>query len=46
MRADGELAKAAGVEVGSAVYTDVVDRIDLNGLPRFTLARRAGAGPR
>ena len=46
MVADDALARAAGGDVGVALFTDVVDRIDLNGLPRFTLARRAGAATR
>lgn len=41
--ADTVLADRLGVAVGTALFTDVTDRIDLNGLPRFTLARRAGA---
>ncbi len=32
-----------GVVAAHGGFTDVVDRIDLNGLPRFTMARRAGA---
>jgi release factor glutamine methyltransferase len=32
-----------GGATGSALFTGVSDRIDLNGLPRFTLARRTGA---
>jgi release factor glutamine methyltransferase len=39
-RADDELATMANLPTGRAVYTSVVDRIDLNGLPRFTMARR------
>jgi len=30
------------VPAGRPVFTSVADRIDLNGLPRFTLARRVG----
>jgi release factor glutamine methyltransferase len=43
MVADAELARLMGVAPGERLFTDVADRIDLNGLPRFTLARRAGA---
>ncbi|MBI1352281.1 MAG: HemK family protein methyltransferase [Actinomycetales bacterium] len=45
MRADGALAARTGLPEGSPVFRDVQDRIDLNGLPRFTLARRAGDSP-
>jgi release factor glutamine methyltransferase len=45
MVADAELASMLGVAAGEPLFTGVVDRIDLNGLPRFTLARRAGAIP-
>jgi release factor glutamine methyltransferase len=41
MRADEDLAARTGLVPGSALFTDVSDRVDLNGLPRFTLARRA-----
>lgn len=40
--AEGELAKGSGIPAGEGVYVDVVDRIDLNGLPRLTLARKRG----
>lgn len=40
--ADAELASRCGDATGSPLFVDVTDRIDLNGLPRFTLARRAG----
>lgn len=40
MRADVELSTMTGIPAGRPVFTDVADRIDLNGLPRFTLARR------
>lgn len=43
--ADGELAERSGVPTGEAVFADIVDRIDLNGLPRLTLARKRGAEP-
>jgi release factor glutamine methyltransferase len=43
MVADTELAARTGLAVGSPVFHGVADRIDLNGLPRFTLARRAPA---
>jgi release factor glutamine methyltransferase len=43
MTADAELARLTGLTAGADVFTSVVDRIDLNGLPRFTMARRAGA---
>ncbi len=39
--ADTVVADRLGVPVGTALFADVADRIDLNGLPRFTLARRA-----
>lgn len=42
MVADAALAAQLGVAAGERLFTDVADRIDLNGLPRFTLARRAG----
>ncbi len=46
MTADAALAVQLGIAVGDRLFTDVADRIDLNGLPRFTLARRAGGtGP-
>ncbi|MDO9486504.1 MAG: HemK/PrmC family methyltransferase [Actinomycetota bacterium] len=41
MTADYEVAEITGLALGTAVWTDVSDRIDLNGLPRFTIARRA-----
>jgi release factor glutamine methyltransferase len=44
LRADAELARSTGLPEGAEVFVEVTDRIDLNGLPRFTLARRAGAG--
>ncbi len=40
MIADEELSLLADVPRGRPLFTSVVDRIDLNGLPRFTLARR------
>lgn len=40
MLADEELSLLADVPLGRPLFTSVVDRIDLNGLPRFTLARR------
>jgi len=43
MVADAALAPLVGLPPGERVFTDIADRIDLNGLPRFTLARRAGA---
>jgi release factor glutamine methyltransferase len=43
MTADAALAAQLGVPVGERLFTDIADRIDLNGLPRFTLARRTGA---
>jgi release factor glutamine methyltransferase len=42
MRADAALARRTGLAEGSPLFVDIQDRIDLNGLPRFTLARRAG----
>ncbi len=41
--ADAELSSLTGVPVGQPMFTAIADRIDLNGLPRFTLARRTGA---
>lgn len=40
MVADHDLAVTANLPLGTSVWTDVVDRIDLTGRPRFTLARR------
>ncbi len=37
---DDELSTMVNVPRGRPLFTDVADRIDLNGLPRFTLARR------
>jgi release factor glutamine methyltransferase len=42
MVADDALAARLGVPEGQPVFQSVTDRIDLNGLPRFTLARRTG----
>lgn len=42
LTADADVAARTGLPLGGAVFTDIVDRIDLNGLPRFTLARRVG----
>ena len=41
MSADYEVSAITGLALGTPVWTDVSDRIDLNGLPRFTIARRA-----
>ena len=41
--ADAALSSLTGVPVGQPMFTSVADRIDLNGLPRFTHARRTGA---
>jgi hypothetical protein len=38
--ADAELSTMIDVPLGRRVFTDIADRIDLNGLPRFMLARR------
>lgn len=40
MRADDDLSVLANIPLGRPVWTDVVDRLDLNRRPRFTLARR------
>lgn len=40
MRADADFSMIANIPAGRPVFTSVADRIDLNGLPRFTLARR------
>lgn len=37
---DFEIASLTNISAGAPVYKDVSDRIDLNGLPRFTIARR------
>jgi release factor glutamine methyltransferase len=37
---DAELSTMINIPSGRKVFTSVADRIDLNGLPRFTLARR------
>ncbi len=42
MAADTDFAERLGVREGDPVFCSVTDRIDLNGLPRFTLARRTG----
>ena len=39
---DVELSTMIDIPAGRPVFTSVADRIDLNGLPRFTLARRVG----
>lgn len=41
-RLSQDQAEAAGLEMGRSPYVGIVDRIDLNGLPRFTLARKRG----
>ncbi|MBU6245314.1 MAG: peptide chain release factor N(5)-glutamine methyltransferase [Actinomycetales bacterium] len=41
--ADEELAAATGLRVGERAWTSIQDRIDLNGRPRFTMARKASA---
>lgn len=38
--ADDQLSMLANTPIGRPLFTGVTDRIDLNGLPRFTLARR------
>jgi release factor glutamine methyltransferase len=43
LTADDELAATLGIPVGRPVFASVTDRIDLNGLPRFTMARRVPA---
>lgn len=40
LRVDDLLATMTDIPVGRPAFTSVVDRIDLNGLPRFTMARR------
>jgi release factor glutamine methyltransferase len=42
MVVDAALAPLVHLPVGARVFTGVADRIDLNGLPRFTLARKGG----
>jgi release factor glutamine methyltransferase len=41
--ADEDLAPITGLPVGHTVWSSIDDRPDLNGLPRFTMARRATA---
>lgn len=41
--ADAVLADRLKVAIGTPLFTEINDRIDLNGLPRFTLARRAAS---
>jgi len=41
MCADDELAMIVNLPSGSALWNRITDRIDFNGRPRFTLARRA-----
>jgi release factor glutamine methyltransferase len=40
MMADYEIAALTDTPLGAPIWTQVSDRIDLNGLPRFTIARR------
>jgi len=40
--ADADLALRCAVPIGAPLFTSVIDRTDLNGLPRFTMARRVG----
>lgn len=42
LHVDEDVRRASGGVVGQRVFSTAVDRIDLNGLPRFTLARRVG----
>ena len=42
--ADAHLATMADVPAGRAVFEAISDRTDLNGLPRFTVARKVGGG--
>lgn len=39
-RVDEQLSTMISLPAGRPVFTSIADRIDLNGLPRFTLARR------
>jgi hypothetical protein len=39
--AGDELALLAKMSIGTRVWPEVIDRKDLNGLPRFTIARRS-----
>lgn len=41
---DEEAADVTGLTVGERAWASVQDRIDLNGRPRFTMARRASGG--
>jgi release factor glutamine methyltransferase len=43
MVADAEISALVGIPMGRPLFESVTDRIDLNGLPRFTMARRAHA---
>ena len=38
--ADADLAERSGVPIGVSVFVDITDRVDLNGLPRLTMARK------
>jgi methylase of polypeptide subunit release factors len=42
MTADHIVAAHSHTAAGAPVWTDVVDRIDFNRLPRFTICRRTG----
>lgn len=42
---DADLAGPSGMPVGERAFVDIADRIDLNGLPRLTLARKRGPAP-
>ena len=39
-RVDDHLSTVINIPSGRPAFTSIADRIDLNGLPRFTLARR------
>jgi len=43
MTVDPLLSGLVNLPLGAKVFRSVTDRIDLNGLPRFTLARRVPA---
>jgi hypothetical protein len=43
MTADHIVAAQSHTAAGAQVWTEVVDRIDFNRLPRFTICRRTGS---
>ncbi len=45
-RVDERLATIVGIPANQPAFTSIADRIDLNGLPRFTLCHRVGGQSR